>query len=286
MNISFSFEESCAPHRIVLTKRKYRFEAWGAQGGGDPLYSGKGGYTSGTIILRKITKIFVYVGGKGKNGEKNRLRASGGCNGGGNGGLSHNETFFGGSGGGGATDFRLSTSYKSRILVSGGGGGNGGFSHSYGRIGGGISTVDTIFDNVRIGASQSFGNEEGIGDNGRDAENYFSAGSEGNGGAGGGYRGGINPKNVGKSTDAGGSGGSSYISGHFECEKLQGYTFNNIEIKNGNSYFNSPSGNQEQGHLGDGFARITVLSTTRCTASCKPRHTIYTYISLIVLSNC
>ena len=91
---------SCKPYEIELSTGTYRFEAWGAQGGGvkspDRPRGGKGGYTSGEIKLKTITKFYIYVGSHGSSYPDPDEYA---FNGGGKGYLS--------GGGGGATDFRL-----------------------------------------------------------------------------------------------------------------------------------------------------------------------------------
>lgn len=114
----------------------YFMQAWGADGGDATVYmiwarkGGKGAYTSGTIHLEAGQMIYVYVGGAGQTGFRQRNAYSrGGWNGGGNGANSYDGDEGSGAGGG-ATDFRLVDgtwnsfpSLKSRIMVAGGGGG-------------------------------------------------------------------------------------------------------------------------------------------------------------------
>ncbi len=147
----------------------YVMECWGANGGASPTHAasgmsaawpGVGGYTKGTISLAKDKKLYVYVGGVGKNsayaaGAEN----AGGWNGG---GVSGKHAYVsGGSGGGGATDIRIvaastttlttwnvTSSLRTRIMVAGGGGGcgnrwayannsySGSYTHTYSEIGG------------------------------------------------------------------------------------------------------------------------------------------------------
>ena len=283
MTLDFPFEESCEPYKINLVPGKYRFEAWGASGGGDSTCSGKGGYTSGNIVLKNSTNIYIFVGGKGKDGRKIMENAAGGCNGGGKGGQPYSVSYSGGSGGGGATDIRLSYSINDRILVSGGGGGNAGYSYVSGGYGGGIIAGNSSYVNVSIGASQTFGTINGTGEDGRNALYLSSSGAEGNGGAGGGYRGGTTSKISGLNSNVGGSGGSSYISGYSECVQYLNYTFTGIDIKNGKTNFKSPAGKIETGHNGDGFARITLLSVVKCTRNCRSRsHTLISFALILI----
>ena len=111
----------------------YKIEAWGAQGGSvhDNLYGGYGGYSTGTISLTKNTPLYVYVGGKGNNGEK-MVVIPGGYNGGGNGFYTGSLDGESNSSGGGATHVAtssgllkdLSSDTSSIILVAGGGSGS------------------------------------------------------------------------------------------------------------------------------------------------------------------
>lgn len=85
----------------------YSLQVYGAQGGGDTRYKGSagglGGYSEGTVSLRKGQVIYVYVGGKGTAAGKLPEGTSvngGGYNGGGSGGE-------GGFGGGGMTHISL-----------------------------------------------------------------------------------------------------------------------------------------------------------------------------------
>ena len=121
---------------------RYKFEAWGAQGGDAKSSSrtttegasgGYGGYVAGTGYFTVGDAIFAYVGGAGTNTvAPSPCAAAGGYNGGEGSSCQSPEQNYGrtwGTGGGG-TDFRLlgSTwdnfdSIKSRIMVAGGGGG-------------------------------------------------------------------------------------------------------------------------------------------------------------------
>ena len=269
--LDFPFRENCEHYEVELRPGKYKFEAWGASGGGNENAKGLGGYTSGNIYIYHITTLLVYVGGKGENASHEVRMHKGGCNGGGFGGAPDElkledeiENHYGsGSGGGGATDFRLNTSISSRILVAGGGGGACSMGFVEGAHGGGIQAGNSYkkWDTkimIAYGANQTYGTEDGIGQNGRNGTR-FSQGAEGNGGCGGGYRGGTTHYENGLDTNTGGSGGSSYISGHEKCEPFPNYAFYDIKIQRGDENFSSPSSIMGKGNSGDGHARITFL---------------------------
>ena len=59
-----------AVQTITLPKGIYKLECWGAQGGyrSSSSYGGHGGYSAGTITLKKATTLYVYVGGSGNTG--------------------------------------------------------------------------------------------------------------------------------------------------------------------------------------------------------------------------
>jgi hypothetical protein len=119
----------------------YKLEAWGAQGGVKNNDANKGGYTAGTIYLKKDQVIYIYVGQAGHSPSSYSgggfISTAKAFNGGGAGDISPDDTNGGiGCSGGGATDFRLvpgesdtewdkPVSLNSRIMVAGGGGGAG-----------------------------------------------------------------------------------------------------------------------------------------------------------------
>lgn len=226
----------------------YTIELWGASGGvttgRDASNSfGKGAYTNGEILLKRNSKLFIYVGGQGITGKGDCTSSkitSGfeipmSFNGGG--GLT---SFANGSSGGGATDVRLVygvwnefESLKSRIMISAGGGGAGGLGQ--GGSGGaltGISgniksaalshehTISTGGTQVSVGTKTIYninGNSQYV----NDTVGEFGVGGHGAGkkcagsGGGGGYYGGAGVRNMG-----GAGGGSSFISGHNGCDAI------------------------------------------------------------------
>lgn len=105
-----------APVELELTPGVYKFECYGAQGGGGETYQGGfGGISIGVFKTLENITLYAYVGGTTSN-------AAGGWNGGGSGQVPF--------GGGGASDISLYGgnwwSYEhlySRLIVAGGGGG-------------------------------------------------------------------------------------------------------------------------------------------------------------------
>lgn len=235
-------------------KGRYKLEVWGAEGKAGfcdvfPTYPGKGGYSKGEININASQALSIYIGGQGNKNQ-------GGYNGGGNGWI-YNAMNYGG-GGGGATDIRMNgTALANRIIVAGGGGGSDNGSNYIGcntgdggDAGGSVGQngkSDTHFLSLGVGVS---GTAIGIGNGGTQTSGCalgqggsFSSSGYAGGGGGGGYYGGY-----GAIGEAGGGGGSSYIDG----------------VENGNSIAGNqsmpaPSGGNETGHTGNGFARITIL---------------------------
>lgn len=148
-----------------------------------------------------------------------------------------------------------------------GGGGSGGYYGIGGAGGGGGGAGGTAYStNLAPGQAGLFGK-------GGDGGGELIANRDGGGGGGGGYYGG-----GGAGGGAGGSagragGGSSFISGYTgmnainadgtpsnQTKHFSGYVFKNTDLKNGAQTFASPSGANETGHAGNGYARITLLS--------------------------
>ena len=100
----------------------------------------------------------------------------------------------GGYGGGGSSDVRLiEDDVKTRIVAAGGGGISGDIGYSSGGNAGGISSERVLcYNKVDFSdyANQTYGYDLLYGEDGRDGKEYVGTGSEGNGGAGGGYYGG------------------------------------------------------------------------------------------------
>ena len=307
-----SDESECYPYELEFLPGKYKIELWGAQGG-DARYQnskklrtnsgGKGAYVRGIIKFQQKTKLYLYIGGKGEDQKYiDHTQSKGGFNGGGNGGVESHDVSYpeSGAGGGGSTDLRLlkgnnEESLKSRIIVAAAGGGGcstdnfsphkGLYNFSpLGGYGGGLSGENIT--RYGFGGNQTHGifgkGGDGFG-NGDNVEGSTIVGA-GTGGCGSGYYGGyIIPPNDHKFFEFGGSGGSSFISGHKGCIAIQNQEINkstqfDLSIHYSNLYFNDtvmktkldddfvdPYGKLEEGHSGNGCANITLMSINRKT---------------------
>lgn len=261
----------------------YKIELWGAQGGPslqniDP--GGLGAYVSGNIQLNDSTNLYVYIGNYGH--EPSNLANP--FNGGGMPDITGQfpESHSGLYSGGGATDVRLVSgewdnieSLRSRIMVAAGGGGGNNSDGTSGGAGGGLSGI-TPHAEVSIPTQTSgyaFGKGQGSGVYPNDLGADTGAG-------GGGYYGGYR----GISTNCGGSGGSSFISGHSGCNALNSsgthtgqsihysnYSFTNTKMIDGDGYIWTTSKGSKTGmptHDGtstmvgnaeNGYAKITLI---------------------------
>ena len=278
---------------VSLYPGEYKFETWGASGGGTweegnaypalKSTDGKGAYSAGILTLNEKTDIYIYVGGKGTNAALNKDSA-GGWNGGGTGSWDGN-TSEGSSGecsggGGGATDIRLVKgnwdnfdSLKSRIMVAGGGSGRtaGMYWGTSGIASCGGGLVSCTSTSGVAAATQTSGFKFGIGQSQTCRQSVCSVGG---GGAGGGYYGGLT-----KAADyVQASGGSGFISGYEGCDAItedstendikhtgkpthySGLVFESPVMKSGNETMPAPGGNTEIGHDGNGFARIKLIT--------------------------
>ena len=255
-----NYDYTGAVQTVTLPKGTYKLECWGAQGGyrSGSSYGGHGGYSVGTITLKKATTLYVYVGGSGNTGG-----TSGGFNGGGK-----RNTY---NGGGGASDIRIDQdSLYARVIVAGGGGSCGASSKTGGYGGGETGGAATSGYGTGGGAgTQTAGGSGGSGNSGT-----FGVGGEGlyrksgYGGAGGGgwYGGGGCYPDSSGDDDKGGGGGSGYVytastasnypSG---CLLNSTYYLESASTIAGNVSMPSISGSTETGHSGNGYVRITVI---------------------------
>lgn len=257
---------TCQPIEVYLSKGRYKFELWGAQGGNTSYKEGGfGGYASGIISFEEKRKFYLFIGAAGFEGTKTGLTDPT-YNGGGRGTYSNYQ--YTGCSGGGATDIRTGLGIDDRIIVAGGGGGAGNNPYNSasnpGGSGGGKHGCDG-FDGKGPSAIQK-------GTGGTDTEggsscstdragkkfyggNQTQAGYYGSGGGGGYYGGG-----AGCAYGASGGGGSGYVSVLFSKRKL---------LPGNGSIINFYNYRLDAvGHRGNGAIRITPLqSFVTCKAS-------------------
>lgn len=268
-------------YQETLTPGTYTFEVWGAQGGSfayedvnDTIEGGRGGYSIGTLTLTEDTDIYVHVGGQnndypavdgsedGGSGE-----ITGGINGGGAGKYVFYSAFLMNIGlaGGGATDIRIGQdSLYARVIVAGGGSGaycddfSSGMCYNGYAGGGTYSEADAT--------SNAAGPTSGGGMFGYAAEPMWYTGG------GGGWYGGYDY-----------SGGSGYVYNsdtatyyptgclldsdyYLEYSYTVGYF---SESTDSGTFSNTAGTGTEEGHEGNGFAKIT--GTTQTATYTIPR---------------
>lgn len=260
---------------------KYKLEVWGAQGGSynSEYYGGYGGYSVGTVELKKNQMIYVYVGGQGTILNDNSDYIPGGFNGGGR-GANKDANVISTSGGGAthvATKSGLLSSlegYKDNILiVSAGGGGTSYQSGTYSGVGGsgggyiGSDGTNTMTDyKPGAGGTQSSGGNSGGGvanNQERGTSGSFGQGGNGNyysGGGGAGLYGG------GASNQSGAGGGSSYIGNSLLSDKSMYYycssscnTSTAVSTKTVSTTCVDETAKKNCAKLGNGYVKITYV---------------------------
>ena len=266
-NMNFSYTGSV--QTATLDPGKYILECWGAQGGSYSSYSGgAGGYSIGTITLSQRTNLYIYVGGQPAT-QTSTGATSGGFNGGGAGcSRTYNYSTYG-QGGGGASDIRIGQdSFYARVIVAGGGGGSSSEDSFTTKYGGGISGGSSVSG---YGATQTSAGTNGLFGQGGAATTSGTNYNYGSGGGGGGFYGGGACSSYSDSTNyrtynGGGSGyvytsntASNYPSG---CLLNSSYYLTNAQTISGNQNFQSPIGDTETGHVGNGYVKITKLTDT------------------------
>lgn len=234
----------------------YQLQVWGAQGGGGVTNKNKGGYVTGSIVLRKGDTLFVSVGGT-------TTTKDGGWNGGG----SNNKTLYGG---GGATDIALqgeedSTTWNttkhlySRIIVAGAGGGYNKLGKNEGGAGGFTNGQNGGGDDYGSGATQTQGGDTssdnmgsqkinggfGFGGSNYWCDEYLGGGGAGwyGGGAGGGH-----------DNNGSGGGGSGYA---WSAAYAQFYPTTQPAYKPNTRFYLSNIDYEDGVQSGDGYAKIT-----------------------------
>ena len=284
---------TCSPYRLDINPGKYRFECWGSRGNGiTNNLAGIGGYTSGDIIINQSMTFYVYVGNPGYF---NALKS---CP------KHYNEARPGG-----ATDVRLiakdewydNESLISRIMVAGGGGGTE-WDETIGGNGGGIEGGSSYnpynISGEKIicnGAGQTYGSECSnitvLHTDENDTTHTFTKTlmaipgqfgyaidprcevlpeADPGGMGGGGYYAGTTYEYA-----FGGSGGSSFISGHEGCDAVKnnseiithtgqsihysGIYFNNTRMISGNQSMPLPFSRSYGIIYDSGYFRLTIL---------------------------
>lgn len=266
----------------------YKFQCWGAQGGGEldlthDSHGGSGGYAEGTKTLTKGTVLYVFIGGRGKAAPLGSTKYSasavggGGWNGGGHG---HSGNDAQGFGGGGMTHISTTNNPvlhnsdwnpSGTLIVAAGGGGAdnpptgyqtmpdgtkkkselGGYDDGSGGAGGGLQGSAGLLNGQRLStkvATQTDGYKRGQGED----VNYQLASDDSGGGGGGWYGGRVDYT----STNSGGAGGSSWIGGVDNGLTISGDNVMPLP----DDYFNKiPSNERTAGRSGDGFVRITLV---------------------------
>lgn len=253
----FSYKKSTESFTVPVDGT-YTLECWGAG-------ENQGGKSQGDYQAQKNQVLYICVGGKGTEGDRDEI-GKGGYNGGGNGGTAvineKGQPLKRGDGGSGATHIclkngvlkDLKNAYENnQLLMVAGGQGGAQYPKGTGPFGGGTeggrptNKAGQTFD----AATQSKGFAFGQGQTGRDGTKGTQNGGEGNGGGGGGLYGGYSPQEQGNKTNSPGGGGSGYVN-----TKLLNVNAKTIA---GNQSFLSPSGVSETGHAGHGAALITWL---------------------------
>lgn len=281
------------PLQMTLPKGIYRLEVWGCSSGTFDLEipvgvrssasDGTGGYSRGTLTLSASTTAFLTPGGIGENGGRSRVTST--------------ATRLYKTGSGGGTDIRLLQNTVSHRLIVAGGGGESGDQSGYGGTtslkGGGGGGLSGIGSTGRYGGAgtQTTGGATGTGYN---LDNHwYSNGSFGSGGywsgnydlmeglGGGGWYGGGAGGYQQVRQDVGGL--PVYITTHFPGGGGSGFTLTSATAgsvpsgyKLGSDYYltdaetktgldsgdpiTEPDGTTaENGHLGGGYIRITVI---------------------------
>lgn len=274
----------------IMQSGYYYLQVWGAQGGSynqTNAPGGAGGYAKGYIYLNAGDTLYVHTGGEGSYGTSNSETAvsGGGSNGGGAAG-------YRGGGGGGGTDIRVNQDdLYARVIVAGGGGGSFYQSATIKALGGagggttgadGASFTDQYKNYIGQGASQTgggaggsseedgySGNAGSFGQGGNTGLRYKDSNIYANGAGGGGWYGGGAAGAYNGSTNnrfAGGGGGSGYVYTEASASKYpegcllnSNYYLINASTHAGNTTFESPTGISENGHKGNGYAKITFV---------------------------
>lgn len=283
---------------LKLPKGTYKLEVWGAQGGNayvgstisGTYHGGYGGYSVGTYTTNDEMTFYLIAGGAGISSSTNwDVGYGGGYNGGGRSGRR-----YGGSGGG-ASHIALKTGLLADLvnnqddilIVAGGGGGAEGYSSDTAtclKIGGaGGGTAGEVGSSYSASYAAGAGTQSGGGVGGSGYTYTGATGSFGlggdasvnytynySGGGGGGFYGGGGGGGTSSSSttyirrNSSGGGGSGYVNP----------ILNNAYTSLGTTSFLSPEGNEEIGHLNNGYCRITILEIKQLMIYVKKENNI------------
>ena len=251
----------------------YKLETWGAQGGygsdETKYYGGYGGYSTGTIHLKRGETLYIVIGGKGNSATaKAATKVIGGYNGGGD-GFGNTDKYV--SGGGGATHIAkksgnltlFENDLENLLIIAAGGGGGAMYSSSnygVGGSGGGYNGVPSqpVGNSYKsTGATQtSSGTGYFPGTFGKGGCNATANGCSGGGG-------GLYGGDAGR-YQGGGAGGSSYIANNNLTDKVM-YCFgceesSDTSTKTVATTCHSETPTENCAKEGNGYARITYIS--------------------------
>ena len=245
----------------------YTLETWGAQGGDiiNSYLGGYGGYSVGTVSLKKGDILYLNVGGQGYSSKtmSSNTKTTGGYNGGGYG---YQTTNLYASGGGGATHIAtksgllstLSDSLDSILIVSGGGSGAYGYGSYFwnGNSGGGV--IGGYSNDSTSAGTQTSGFEFGQAGDSENKSNWASTTNR-SGGGGGLYGG---QSYWGEKGSGGGSGyiGNSRLTNKvmycYNCKESNDESTKTVSTTNVSSYATANSAK-----IGNGHARISKEET-------------------------
>ena len=258
----------------------YKLEIWGAQGGNSSIekyHGGYGGYSYGTIYLKKGNDIFINVGGQG-NSACLKLICLGGYNGGGNSGAYMFDEYNWNAGGGGATHIALmngtlknmQNNINDIIMVSGGGGGatNRTSDGIIGGSGGGVIGGKSV-DNDPSCSYIGNGGSQISGGVAYDCKGVYANAINGSFGQGGTYL--SDAKNYNSS-----GGGGGYYGGSFVGGGGSGYIGNPLLTNKAMYCYNCEESNEESTKT-----ISTTCSEETPTSNCAKKDNGYARITLV-----
>ena len=253
----------------------YKLECWGASSQKHSAWKGYsypddgGGYSKGNATLKEKTTLYICVGGKGTGNAANKWFGGWlGYNGGATGRNDYynDGRYWGSCGGGGATHIGFKKGmltafrddYDTQLIMVAGGRGGDCYDFVGGYGGGDTAGPSTYAKKSKYAISNYDGNGNFI-DPKKGTPSYYSFGiaswprvatnryPNAPGGAGGGFWGGWSVTSEGY--NGSGGGGTGYVNKAFLDSKA--------ETIAGNVQFDSPNGGKENGHKGNGAAKIT-----------------------------